>query len=55
MIVFLGGLVWFLRHGGFHAEREETPYYSDPPSAVGDGPADKPEDRDESEEVQADG
>ena len=25
IIVFIGGLVWFLRHGGFHAEREESP------------------------------
>ena len=27
LIVFLLGLAWFLRHGGFHAEREPTPYY----------------------------
>jgi prolipoprotein diacylglyceryl transferase len=27
--VFLGGLVWFLRHGGFSAEREASPYYGD--------------------------
>jgi prolipoprotein diacylglyceryl transferase len=26
LLVFLGGLVWFLKHGGFHAEREATPY-----------------------------
>jgi prolipoprotein diacylglyceryl transferase len=26
VIVFLGGLVWFLRHGGFRAQREPTPY-----------------------------
>jgi prolipoprotein diacylglyceryl transferase len=26
IIVFLCGLAWFLRHGGFHAEREATPY-----------------------------
>ena len=26
LIVFLLGLAWFLRHGGFHAEREESPY-----------------------------
>ena len=31
VIVFIGGLVWFLRHGGFHAEREETPYYDTEP------------------------
>jgi prolipoprotein diacylglyceryl transferase len=24
--VFLGGLVWFVRHGGFHAQREDSPY-----------------------------
>jgi prolipoprotein diacylglyceryl transferase len=29
LIVFLGGLAWFLRHGGFHAEREATPYPDD--------------------------
>ena len=37
LVVFLGGLVWFLRHGGFHAEREESPYKTPPD-------ADKPED-----------
>jgi prolipoprotein diacylglyceryl transferase len=26
IIVFLLGLAWFVRHGGFHAERESTPY-----------------------------
>ena len=26
IIVFAGGLAWFLRHGGFHAQREATPY-----------------------------
>jgi prolipoprotein diacylglyceryl transferase len=26
IVVFLGGLVWFLRHGGFHAQREDSPY-----------------------------
>jgi prolipoprotein diacylglyceryl transferase len=26
IIVFLLGLAWFLRHGGFHAQRETTPY-----------------------------
>jgi prolipoprotein diacylglyceryl transferase len=29
LIVFLGGLAWFLTHGGFHAQREQTPYYGD--------------------------
>ena len=26
IIVFIGGLIMFLRHGGFHAARETTPY-----------------------------
>jgi hypothetical protein len=26
IVVFLLGLTWFLRHGGFHAERETSPY-----------------------------
>lgn len=26
LLVFLGGLVWFVRHGGFHAQREPSPY-----------------------------
>jgi prolipoprotein diacylglyceryl transferase len=26
IIVFVGALIWFLRHGGFHAEREASPY-----------------------------
>jgi prolipoprotein diacylglyceryl transferase len=51
ILVFLGGLAWFLRHGGFHAEREDTPYYGDAAKAIPDGP----EDKDESEEVPADG
>jgi prolipoprotein diacylglyceryl transferase len=29
LVVFLGGLVWFVRHGGFHAEREASPYYGE--------------------------
>jgi prolipoprotein diacylglyceryltransferase len=37
IIVFLGGLAWFLKHGGFHAEREPTPYYDD-----ADRPAEEP-------------
>ncbi len=32
VLVFIGGLVWFLRHGGFHAEREVTPYYDTEPA-----------------------
>jgi prolipoprotein diacylglyceryl transferase len=26
LLVFAIGLAWFLRHGGFHAEREQSPY-----------------------------
>ena len=26
LLVFLGGLAWFVRHGGFRAEREASPY-----------------------------
>jgi prolipoprotein diacylglyceryl transferase len=33
LMVFLGGLVWFVRHGGFHAEREASPYYGEPDHA----------------------
>jgi prolipoprotein diacylglyceryl transferase len=33
LIVFLGGLVWFIRHGGFSAEREASPYYDQPEHA----------------------
>jgi prolipoprotein diacylglyceryl transferase len=33
IVVFLGGLIWFIRHGGFRAERETTPYFDTPPSA----------------------
>jgi prolipoprotein diacylglyceryl transferase len=40
VIVFLAGLVWFLRHGGFHAEREASPYYDEPDAAPVE---DKPE------------
>jgi prolipoprotein diacylglyceryl transferase len=29
LIVFIGGLVWFIRHDGFRAQREESPYYDD--------------------------
>jgi prolipoprotein diacylglyceryl transferase len=35
LVVFLGGLAWFLRHGGFRAQREESPYYG--PDGGGDG------------------
>jgi prolipoprotein diacylglyceryl transferase len=30
VLVFLGGLAWFLRHGGFHAERDAGAYYGEP-------------------------
>jgi prolipoprotein diacylglyceryl transferase len=30
IVVFLVGLVWFVRHGGFRAEREATPYLLQP-------------------------
>jgi prolipoprotein diacylglyceryl transferase len=30
VVVFLIGLVWFVRHGGFRAEREATPYFVEP-------------------------
>ena len=49
LLVFLGGLVWFLRHGGFHAEREASPY-----TDGGTGTdADEPASDDEAEEVAA--
>jgi prolipoprotein diacylglyceryl transferase len=48
LVVFLGGLVWFLRHGGFRAEREPSPYYGQP-----DGGAAAPGEPAEPEEVAA--
>jgi prolipoprotein diacylglyceryl transferase len=33
IVVFLLGLAWFVRHGGFHAAREDTPYRTPPPAA----------------------
>jgi prolipoprotein diacylglyceryltransferase len=30
VVVFLLGLIWFVRHGGFRAEREESPYVLEP-------------------------
>ena len=33
ILVFLGGLVWFVRHGGFSAVREASPYYDEPVEA----------------------
>ncbi|MDT4942999.1 MAG: hypothetical protein QOJ34_3088 [Pseudonocardiales bacterium] len=38
LVVFLAGLAWFLRHGGFHAEREATPYYVDDHADTADEP-----------------
>jgi prolipoprotein diacylglyceryl transferase len=38
LVVFLGGLVWFVRHGGFHAEREATPYRVQPVPDAADEP-----------------
>jgi prolipoprotein diacylglyceryl transferase len=38
LIVFIGGMVWFFRHDGFHAEREASPYtdseHADEPEEV---------------------
>jgi prolipoprotein diacylglyceryl transferase len=45
LIVFLGGLAWFLRHGGFRAEREASPYHA----------AEEPVGEEPEEEVVADG
>jgi prolipoprotein diacylglyceryl transferase len=40
IIVFLAGLAWFLTHGGFRAERENSPYPDEPTdeAAGTDGP-----------------
>jgi prolipoprotein diacylglyceryl transferase len=56
LVVFIGGLIWFVRHGGFHAEREATPYQVAPPSgsAVQSNGAGEPDGADEPEEVTAD-
>lgn len=41
IIVFLLGLAWFVTHGGFHAERELSPYYgSSAPDQHADADAD---------------
>jgi prolipoprotein diacylglyceryl transferase len=43
IIVFALALVWFVRHGGFHAERETTPYTGErarQSAEASDGPAD---------------
>jgi prolipoprotein diacylglyceryl transferase len=39
IIVFLLGLAWFLKHGGFHAERESSPYYAKREPVEDDEPA----------------
>jgi prolipoprotein diacylglyceryl transferase len=52
IVVFLLGLAWFLRHGGFHAERERTPYREPPPQATTDSPDAAPDP--DQEEVSAD-
>jgi prolipoprotein diacylglyceryl transferase len=48
VIVFLAGLAWFVRHGGFRAERDASPYYRDADAAA-EPPADE-----ETDEVGAD-
>jgi hypothetical protein len=55
LIVFIGGLVWFVRHGGFAAEREATPYRGEPPDdADGTDEADGSDDADAPAQVTAD-
>jgi len=41
IIVFLAGLAYFLRHGGFRAEREASPY-DEPPETDGNPAPDEP-------------
>jgi prolipoprotein diacylglyceryl transferase len=51
IVVFLIGLAWFLRHGGFHAEREASPYRRgvqrapDPAAVPAGGPSTDTEDK----------
>jgi prolipoprotein diacylglyceryl transferase len=52
LVVFIGGLIWFLRHGGFRAEREASPYRT-PPDGEGSRPAGDEPTGDRSEEVPA--
>jgi prolipoprotein diacylglyceryltransferase len=40
ILVFLAGLAWFVRHGGFHAERDANPYLDGTPPAA--EPVDEP-------------
>jgi hypothetical protein len=30
IIVFAGGMVWFMLHGGFRGGREASPYWNEP-------------------------
>jgi len=54
LLVFLGGLAWFLRHGGFRAEREASPYRDGPDEPSTDEPSsDEPSADGEAEEVAA--
>jgi phosphatidylglycerol---prolipoprotein diacylglyceryl transferase len=42
LIVFLGGLAWFVTHGGFRAQREASPYYGrDDPDGEEPGSGDR--------------
>ncbi len=52
IIVFVLALVWFVRHGGFHAERELTPYTGErvPPPDDGE-PAASPAENDRKEDA----
>jgi prolipoprotein diacylglyceryl transferase len=52
ILVFLAGLAWFLRHGGFRAERDASPYYGPPEPEPEPEPAFEP--ADEPAEVSAD-
>jgi prolipoprotein diacylglyceryl transferase len=51
LLVFLGGLAWFLRHGGFRAEREASPYRD--PAAAGGPQASKDASEDDASEDEA--
>src|SRR5579875_3872052 len=53
IIVFLLGLAWFVKHGGFHDEREPSPY-REPPPGEPDEDADGPPTAVAHEEVSAD-
>jgi prolipoprotein diacylglyceryl transferase len=51
ILVFLGALIWFLRHGGFHARREATPYSRDRNGSQENEPHDDTADRESAEQV----